>query len=148
MSALSVTFIVKIGLTLVFWCVPLLLFPADLLEAIGLPPQSSWLLVRLLGWAYLALSVGYGFGLHASLQGVRAPGPIWTGIVSNGGACIWLLVFGLAGAWADWGVLARLLLWSSAAATGLITLALVAFGLFGKDGDVAGPAAARDSGPS
>lgn len=131
MRFLSLTFIVKILATLLFWCVPLLLFPAQWLAAIGLPDQSTYMFVRLLGWAYLALCVGYAFGLRASLDGVRAPGPIWAGIVSNGGASAFLLYFGISGAWSSWGALLQLLLWSSALMTTLITLALYVFGVAG-----------------
>ena len=131
MSYLSLTFIVKILATALFWCVPLLLFPAQWLTAIGLPDQPTYLFVRLLGWAYLALCVGYAFGLQASMRGVRAPGPIWVGIVSNGGACAFLLYFGFAGAWSSWGGLLQLLLWLSALTTAMITLALYVFGVAG-----------------
>lgn len=125
------TFIVKILATVLFWCVPLLLFPAEWLAAIGLPDQPTYLFVRLLGWAYLALCVGYAFGLHASMRGIRAPGPIWVGIVSNGGACVFLLYFGVSGAWTSWGSLLQLLLWLSALTTALIAVALYVFGVAG-----------------
>ena len=59
--------------------------------------------VRMLGWAYLALCVGYYFALKASQHGKRLMGPIWVGMASNGGhaftCCITvLLVAGLLGA--------------------------------------------------
>ena len=133
MNALSLTFTFKIALTILFWCAPLLLFPASLLEALGFPEQPTYLFVRLLGWAYVALCVGYGFGLRASLEGTRAAGPIWAGIVSNGGACAILCIFGIAGAWSTWSVLAQVLVWSSAVATGLITLSLLRFGAIAND---------------
>ncbi len=130
MSKLSITFILKIILTLLFWSLPLILFPATLLECIGFPPQQNYMFVRLLGWAYLALCVGYGFGLRASLNGERQMGPIWVGIVSNGGACLYLLFYGLSGTWTDWALTMRILLWGSTLATGLITLGLITFGVF------------------
>ena len=67
----------------------------------GFPPQPGYMFVRLLGCAYLALCVGYALGLRASLNGVRAPGPIWAGIVSNGGACGILVYFGVKGEYPD-----------------------------------------------
>jgi hypothetical protein len=85
--------------------------------------------VRMLGWAYLALCVGYAFGLKASLQGRRAAGPIWVGIVSNGGACAYLVWFGLSGEWSAWGSFVQLVLWASAAATASITIGLYVFGV-------------------
>ena len=92
----------KIAVTVLVWCVPLLLLPDRLLAAAGIPGDHLNLFVRLLGWAYLALCVGYGFGLAAARRGEFLPGPAWTGIVSNGGACALLLYFGLTGAWSGW----------------------------------------------
>jgi hypothetical protein len=87
--------------------------------------------VRMLGWAYLALCVGYAFGLKASLQGHRAAGPIWVGIVSNGGACAYLAYFGMTGAWSTWGGFVQFVLWSSVGATAAITSGLYFFGVRG-----------------
>ena len=42
----------------------------------GFPAQPTEMFVRMLGWAYLALCVGYAFGLRASLRGERAAEPI------------------------------------------------------------------------
>ena len=89
--------------------------------------------VRMLGWAYLALCVGYAFGLRASLQGKLLLGPIWVGVVSNGGACIYLLYYGATGTWAEWGVAIQFIAWGSIVATALITLGLIAFGVLGKE---------------
>jgi hypothetical protein len=69
MNHLSRVFIFKIAATVAFWCIPLLLFPSESLEALGLPPESSYMFVSMLGWAYLALCVGYAFGLNASRRG-------------------------------------------------------------------------------
>lgn len=131
-SALSVTFFVKIGVTLLFWCVPLLCFPASWIQALGVPAQAGYLFLRLLGLAYVALLVGYGFGLRASLDGRRAAGPIWTGIVGHGGAWVLLLGHGVSGEWPDWGRLPGAGLWTSAAVTGGIALALLWWGVLGR----------------
>lgn len=133
MSPLSRVFIFKIGATVFFWCVPLILFPAAVLEAVGLPAQPSYLFVRMLGWAYLALCVGYAFGLRAALAGERAAGPIWVGIVSNGGACAYLVYFGAIGTWSSWGWFVQFVLWSSALATAAITTGLYWYGVHGAD---------------
>jgi hypothetical protein len=135
MSHLSKVFMFKIAATVAFWCVPLILFPSESLEALGFPPQSSYMFVRMLGWAYLALCVGYAFGLWASLRGQGAAGPIWVGIVSNGGACVYLAYFGVSGEWSAWGGFVQFVLWSSVAATAAITIGLYLFGVRG------GPAA-------
>ena len=155
MNALARVFVFKIAATVLFWCVPLILLPASWLEAAGFPPQSSYMFVRMLGWAYLALCVGYAFGLAAALKGARLMGPIWVGIVSNAGACLYLLYYGLtgrnrtagpagptsrrrsarpipmAGSWTGWGLAIQALAWGSALATAAITLGLYRFGVRG-----------------
>lgn len=133
MTALARVFVVKIAATVLFWCMPLMLFPADVLARLGLPePGRLLLFVRLLGFAYLALCVGYGFGLAAALKGQRAMGPIVVGIISNGGASLYLCYCGLSGVWSDWVGIMPWLLWSSAAVTGLISFLLYWFGVRGR----------------
>jgi hypothetical protein len=128
-SRLSLVFVFKISATVAFWCIPLIVFPASLLQAIGLPAQPSYLFLRLLGWSYLALCVGYAFGLQASLRGERAAGPIWMGILSNAGACAVLGYFGASGAWAAWGGFLQFVLWSSVVASAAIAAGLYWFGV-------------------
>ena len=132
MSPLSKVFIVKIAATVLFWCLPLILLPASLMEAVGFPKQDTYLFVRLLGCAYLALCAGYGFGLRSSLQGKRTLGPIWVGIVSNGGAFLVLCYYGLAGSWVSWGRAIQLIGWASVVASFSIALALFVFGVRGQ----------------
>lgn len=133
MNNLSKVLIFKIGATILFWSIPLLLFPASLLEAAGFPEQPSYLFVRLLGWAYFSLCVGYTFSLQAALKGERLMGPIWVGIVSNGGASLFLFYFGLIGSWSAWGAFIQFTGWSSAIATALITLGLYLYGVRGEE---------------
>lgn len=132
MNNLSKVFVFKISATVMAWSVPLILLPASLIEATGFPPQDSYMFVRMLGWAYLALCVGYGFGLKASLEGKRAMSAIWVGIVSNGGGFAYLLFYGVVGTWSDWGPAVQFIGWSSVAATFLIALGLVTFGVWGE----------------
>jgi len=132
MNPLSIVFIFKILATILVWCVPLILFPPSWLDAIGFPAQVSDMFVRMLGWAYLALCVGYGFGLQASLKGRRHLSSIWVGIVSNGGACGYLLFYGLSGHWSIWPINIQIIAWGSMLATALITLGLFFFGVKGK----------------
>lgn len=109
------------------WCIPLLLFPAELLESAGFPVQEpTYMFVRMLGWAYLALCVGYWFGLKASLHGNIVAAPLWVGIVSNGGASVYLLYYALTGTWDDWGWFVG---WSLVVATAFITFGLWWFGI-------------------
>lgn len=132
MNALAKVFTLKIVATVTVWCAPLILFPASLLEAMGLPRADITIFLRLLGWAYLALCVGYAFGLRSALHGRRAIGAIWMGIVSNGGAGALLLYFGLTGAWLSWGSFVQYLAWTSAMAALLIAAGLFAFGVMGR----------------
>ena len=134
MNNLSKVFVFKIAITIFAWCIPFLLFPPYVLKLIGLPDQQpSYMFIRLLGWAYIALCVGYYFGLQASLAGKRSMSAIWVGIVSNGGASLYMLYFGLAGTWVDWGILFQGLAWGSAVATGLITAGLYIYGVLGDE---------------
>jgi hypothetical protein len=141
MNRLSQVFVFKIAATALFWCAPLILFPAGFLEVVGLPAQPSYLFVRLLGWAYLALCVGYAFGLRESLQGKRPSGAVWMGIASNASACICLGWFGAIGTWSEWGLLLQFLLWASVVVTAAVTAGLYGFGVHGGigRGDTSGP---------
>lgn len=132
MNHLAKVFTLKIVATLTVWCVPLIFLPASLLEAAGLPKQDITLFVRLLGWAYLALCVGYAFGLHSALRGRRALGPIWMGIVSNSGAGAFLVYFGWTGSWSSWSSLLQWLAWASATAATMFALGLFVFGVMGR----------------
>ena len=132
MNHLSRVFIIKIAATIFVWCIPLILMPAAWFEALGFPRHETYMFVRLLGWAYLALCVGYWFGLKESLQGRRAMGPIWVGIVSNGGAFLYLLYYGVLGVWTSWGIALQVVGWASVLATLLITIGLVIFGVRGQ----------------
>lgn len=138
MNNLSRIFLFKISATVLFWSVPLILFPHALLEQAGFPSQPSYMFVRMLGWAYLSLCVGYAFGLKAALDGRRAPGPIWVGIVSNVGACIYLATYGFSGAWVDWGGLVQFIAWASVLATAAITIGLYTFGVRGQEAPFSG----------
>ena len=133
MSNLAIVLLFKIAGTMALWCLPLIFFPASVLEMAGFPQQPSYMFVRMLGWAYLALCVGYGFGLRAALAGQRLMGPIWTGIVSNGGACVYLWYYGIMGAWTEWGFSVQFVAWGSAVATALITLGLIVYGARGNE---------------
>ena len=129
MDALSVVLAFKLALTVCVWSVPLLLFPTRWLEKLGFTVPEPQLFMRLLGMAYAALAVGYAFGLHASCKGFYPMETVWIGIISNGGACLVLCFFAARGAWSQWGLIARLVLWGSLFATGAITAALIVAGV-------------------
>ena len=132
MRYLSRVLIFKIGVTTFLWFVPLLLVSTPLLEKIGFPTYPSTLFLKLLGMAYGALLVGYVFGLVDTRRGRYPRSTVWTGIVSNGGAFLLLFLGAFQGAWAAWGPPARLAMWASLAATGLISAGLIAFGPCGR----------------
>ena len=136
MNNLSKVFVFKISATIIFWCIPLILFPSTVIEKAGLPAQPTYMFIRMLGWGYLSLCVGYYFGLKASLQGKRLMGPIWVGIISNGGAFFYLTYYGALGAWSEWGVLIQFIGWSSVFATAVITLGLIVFGVRGSESQI------------
>jgi len=89
--------------------------------------------VRLLGAAYAALVVGYVGGLIRLLRGEDIRNTVWVGLTSNGLACLILLLFGITGAWEDWGIWARIYMWSSALLTAAITAGLFFAGLLRGD---------------
>lgn len=128
MRNLARVLLLKIAITAILWLVPLLFFPIALLEHLGYPAFPTSLFLRLLGMAYGALLVGYGFGLVAARRGQYPRSTVWSGIVSNGGAFLILSFGAFQGAWSTWGTPARLVLWASLAATGLISAGLIAFG--------------------
>lgn len=125
MKGLRGLFIRKIAITAIFLCVPLLLFPPELLIWCGVPSPEPLIFVRLLGVAYLALLVGYYGGLKL-LENNQSPiSVINMGLVSNGGAALVFLYFGLTGGWSTWGIGAQLYMW-------LLTLGggMMAYNLF------------------
>lgn len=63
MNVLSWIFVVKIAATVLVWCVPLLAFPDVVLDALGFPPQATYLFVRLLGWASVLFTAAISAGL-------------------------------------------------------------------------------------
>lgn len=128
MSNLSKVLVVKIAMTVLVWCIPLLLFPVSLLQVLGFVVPEPHLFLRLLGMAYVALVVGYAFSLQSSLRGEYPRSGVWVGIVSNGGAFILLLVGAAGAVWASWGVFAQAVMWLSLAGTGAVTAGLTVFG--------------------
>jgi hypothetical protein len=127
-SRLEWVFTAKIIVTAVFWAGPLLLLPAGRLAAAGLPHEAVPL-ARLLGCAYVALCVGYAFGLREVRAGRRATSAVVVGVVSNAGAGAYLAYFGVNAAWMGWHPGVRVATWVSAAVTLIIALGLYWFGL-------------------
>lgn len=128
--------LLKIGATIVLWCVPLLLLPLSQLERIGFPAGQSGIVLKLLGMAYGSLLVNYAFGVATVRKGGCPSSTVWTGIVSNGGACVLLALAAADGAWTSWGEVARICMWTSLVVTGLITAGLLVFGPYGHRMDI------------
>jgi hypothetical protein len=100
---------------------------------VGMPEPKPMLFLRLLGATFLALVMGYISALRRLGRGDDVRDIVWVGITSNGLASLILLLSGIAGAWKEWGILARIYMWASALATALITLGLVVAGFFRGD---------------
>jgi hypothetical protein len=124
MTRLERTLEIKILLTVVLWCLPLLFFPQQWFAYFGFPRPRPQIWIRLLGAAYLALVVCYQYGLTAFRRGGDPTPTVMVAIVSNGGAAAILTLFGLAGLWNDWGPLAQAYMWMSAAITWSLALAV------------------------
>lgn len=124
MSLLKRVLWFKIIVTLFAWVFPFLLLPQSLFAPLlGFTPQPVFP-IRMLGWAYAALVVGYSYGLREAIKGHTPWGTINMGLVSNGGTAAilgWHLVFGEA---AGLSGLPVILFWSSLTALVAITLGL------------------------
>ncbi|MCB1874785.1 MAG: hypothetical protein KDH88_02290 [Chromatiales bacterium] len=115
----------KIAITLVFWCLPLLLFPGGWFVQVGFPAPEPLLFVRLLGAAYAALVAGYIDGLKGIAAGKDPTPTLRMGVCSNGLAFVILLGTGIRGEWGEWGIGAQIFLWLSTAGTLSIAVQLL-----------------------
>ena len=132
MNGLSRVLVFKIAFTITAACIPLLLFPTSLLQWLGFSVPEPQIFLRLLGMAYAALIVGYGFGLRDSMRGIHPSAMIWVGIVSNGGAALMFAVAASQNVWGSWGVIAQMIMWGSLLSLCIITIGLIRFGLYGS----------------
>jgi hypothetical protein len=128
LKPLARVLIFKIAFTALFWCAPLLTFPSQWFLAVGFPEPEPTVFVRLLGAAYLALLVGYAFGLAQARRGSKPAGVVWMGTVSNGLGSAILFWRGLAGDWNAWGRPSAAMMWSWAVVTLGITFGLLYYG--------------------
>lgn len=117
----------KIICTILFWGVPLLTFPSAWFPGLGIPVPVPIIWTRLLGAAYLGLTVSYSLGLIAIQKGGSATQTVWTGIISNGLACAILTYYGITGGWSAWGMQGQFLMWSSVILTLFISLSLIPY---------------------
>lgn len=110
MKGLKRLLIRKIVITAVFLCAPLLLFPQSFFIDFGITNESM-LFLRLLGFAYLALLVGYYGGMRTIDDGENPVSVIYMGLVSNGFAGFTFLIFGLMERWAHLSLWLQIYLW-------------------------------------
>ncbi len=98
MTYLDWILIAKIAGTALFVGLPFLLVPGPRLVALlkieGAEPALP--LIRLYGWAVIALLVGYSFGFSWVTGDTFPIGVVTMGLVSNGGATVLLVI---TGAW-------------------------------------------------
>ena len=128
MNHLSKVLVAKSSITILLWCLPLLLFPTELLKRLGIVDPGPQIFLKLLGMAYLALAAGYVFGLRDLRNGIYPAGVVSVGIISNGGAFAILTVAALFNTWEAWGAFAQWFMWASLVSTGAITTGLVVYG--------------------
>ena len=98
MTYLDLILLAKITGTALFVGLPFLLLPTarlvSLLQIEG--AEAAIPLIRLYGWAVIALLVGYSFGLSWVTGSAFPVGVVTMGLVSNAGATVLLM---LTGAW-------------------------------------------------
>lgn len=121
MKGLRGLLIRKIVITAVFWCVPLILFPPSLFVLLGIPSPQPLIFVRLLGIAYCALLIGYYGGIKALDKHQDPIVVLNMAIVSNGGAGLIFLYFGITGGWSGWGAGAQIYMWLFTLGTFIMT---------------------------
>ncbi len=135
---LYLVLVAKIVITIVMWSGPLLLLCGGDLIALGFPEQPM-IFLRLLGLGYASLLVSYAFGVAAVRRSEYPVGGIWTGIVSNGGACLVLVLGAVVGSWAQWGWWAQVYMKTSLVLTFGITVGLLLTGPLARHAAVSGP---------
>jgi hypothetical protein len=116
---------IKIVVTLLLWVFPLLCAPELLVRARIPAGAGMTMFLRLLGAAFLALVLGYCLAYRDVGRHRDITNTVWVGMLSNGLACLILVSYGATGHWRTWGPPARIIMWGSAVATGVITLGLV-----------------------
>lgn len=129
MLTLANVLALKIIVTLGFWSFPLLVAPGFFLPLAGLDLPDSHILLSLLGWAYLALCVGYGYGLLQARKGVQEKGILFMGVASNGGGCLIMLFYALSGTAPQLTVFGNVIALGSVFFTGFFAVSLYHLGL-------------------
>ena len=122
----------KIVVTFFAWALQFLLLPVSVLEqGMGPVPEPIFQL-RMLGWAYLALCVGYFAGLLEARRGRMPWGVVAMALVSNGGSAALLgshLLFGGGAELTGWPLYAT---WATFAVLLFIMTVLLIVALWGS----------------
>lgn len=119
----------KIVVTLSCWSFPLLVAPGFFLPQAGLELPANSILLSLLGWAYVALCVGYGYGFLQARKGVREKGIITMGVVSNAGGCLIMLLYAVTGMAPELTLFGNVIALGSVVFTGFFAASLYHLGL-------------------
>jgi hypothetical protein len=126
-AALRRVLAAKIVVTVALWAAPALLLPAPWFPFVGVPepPLAQLVFVRLLGAAYVALIVAYGYAWRAP---ARHPAAVVVGAVSNGLAALVILSVGSSGGFDTWSALGKMYIWGSCLIAAGLAVALVVTG--------------------
>lgn len=132
LESLSRLLTLKVSITFLFWCFPLLTFPASWFTALGVPAPAPMVFARLLGAAYMALIIGYLFGIRELRHNRYPVQAVWMGIGSNGSASFLLTYYALIGSFQTWSTLGQIFIFASAFVTFCIAALLLRFHLLCK----------------
>ena len=133
---------VKIIFTLGIWALPPLVAPGEWFSIVGIPAPQPLIFVKLMAVAFLALVVIYAYGLREARAGRVLIPTVAAGIVSNGGACVGIVLsLLLTDEIASFRWPGRCLFYGSALVLALITVSLVTIVmLVRRDGRIIGGA--------
>lgn len=120
---------ITIVVTFLGWSVPMLFLPHALMVRYRLPVSEPILFIRLLGGAYLALTMVYVLGLVGAYRGHDVMGVVVIGLISNGLAAATIWRYALCGLYTDWSRPTRWFILVSGGVTTALALALLGVGV-------------------
>lgn len=115
---------IKIAITLFAWAIPFCLLPHNWFSFFG-PVPHPILFVRLLGVAYFALVVAYGWGVLKLTRNESITGILLMGFVSNAGASLVIIIYHITTGWSGWTIWGQAYIWFSLVATTAIAFSLI-----------------------
>lgn len=120
---------ITIVVTFLGWSVPMLFLPHALMVRYRLPIAEPILFIRLLGGAYLALTMVYVFGLIRAYRGEDIIEIVIIGMISNGLAAATIWRYALRGLYNEWSRPTQWFIYFSGAVTTALALALLGVGV-------------------